>query len=74
MSGLLEWCNNTSKNTKSMFKNKNTFIITYEKEFKELITIWIKIADAALTSSMRSWALAMATGNDCVCIYNRLRI
>jgi hypothetical protein len=45
-----------------MFKNKNTFIITYEKEFKELITIWIKIADAALTSSMRSWALAMATG------------
>jgi hypothetical protein len=62
MNGLLEWCNDTSKNTKLMFKNKNTFIITYEKEFKELMTIWIKIADVALTSAMRSWALKMTTG------------
>ena len=55
---LIVWCADAAKNLKRMFQSRNTSILTSEKALSEVVSIWISVAEAALQSTLRFWALS----------------
>lgn len=57
---LTAWCVDASKNIKKMFRCRNVGIIVSEKTSDGIVAAFIKVAETAMKSALRFWAL------DCV--------
>lgn len=55
---LVAWCVSATADLKAMFQSKSTSIRTSEKALGEIVAAWIEVAEAAVKSALRSWALS----------------
>lgn len=54
---LIAWCSEANDSLKALFRSRNTAIQTSERQIAESLAAWVEVGNAALVSSLRTWAL-----------------
>ena len=55
---LIAWCGEANNSLKALFRSRNTAIQTSERQIAESLAAWVEVGNAALVSSLRTWALS----------------